>query len=176
MKFFGRLLLSLALIVVVGCSKDSDNESPTQQQELELTGNWRLMSYTYFGSRTDILNDQVTITQFTGVGWEMDMNLVLSDPNNYAFAGSYFVDHIVTNADDEQILYYGYFEQDDVGTFNVSNNSFVLIVDGDSRQGTITEHTENTLEYKITSSSSETAYNGTVTNITRTDTYRFTRQ
>lgn len=176
MKFFGRLLLSLSLIVFTGCSKDSDNESPVQQEELQITGNWKLMSYSYFGSRTDILNDNVTNSQFTGVGWEMNMNMVLSDPDNYTYSGSYYVDHIVTDSEGEETLYYGYFEKEDIGTWNRSSSSITLIIDGEPNQGTITELTETALKYKIMSSSSETAYDGTVTTITRTDTYRFARQ
>ena len=177
MKILGRLFLSLSLIVVLGCSKDSDNETPVQQQEFEITGNWRLQSYNYFGSRTDILNDEVTQTEFVGVGWDMDMNLVLADePNSYTYTGTYFVDHVVTTEEGNEILYYGYFDVDDVGTWIRSNNSFNLVIDGETSQGVITELTENTLEYRISTSSSETTYDGLVINITRTDTYNYVRQ
>ncbi|MBT8286382.1 MAG: hypothetical protein HKN00_12885 [Flavobacteriaceae bacterium] len=176
MNKLGKLLLSLSLIFVIGCSKDSSNDEPLSETGFKIEGNWRMHSYSYFGSRTDILEEDVTQRQFTGIGWEINMDMVFSEsPNNYSSSGSYYVDHIVTNSEGQETLYYGYFEVEDLGTWVRNGTSIDLILDGETSQGTITELTDTTLEFIVQSSTSDTNWEGTVTNITRTDTYRYIR-
>ena len=176
MKSIKALLLSLLVLVLVGCSKDSVTETQQVDQNPEFTGTWKLHSYNYYGSRTDIYLEDVTNTQFTGVGFEIDMNISFSEnPNEFSSIGTYFVDHIVTTEAGDEYIYLGYFDVNDTGTWNRINNSISMTIDSETSQGDITELTSSSLELVIDSSTSGTAYDGTVTNITRTDVYYYTR-
>ncbi len=178
MKTFTKLLTTVLVIVLVGCSPSSSDDEGTQpvQQTPAFTGIWKLHSYSYYGSRTDIQEEDVTQTQFNGVGWEIDMNMsFLENPNNYLSVGTYYVDHIVITESGEEILYWIIFNVDDTGTWTRNNNTITITLDGATNSGAITELTDNSMELIIDSSTSTTAYDGTVTNIVRTDVYYFTR-
>ena len=176
MKKLGTLLISFSLIFLIGCSTDSNNDPPAQSG-FDLTGSWIMSSYSYFGSRTDIFVEDVVQYQFTGIGWEINMLMeFMESPNNYTSVGSYFVDHIVTNQDGQEFLYYGYFDKNDQGTWSRIHNDVLLTLEGETNQGYISELTDDNLELIIESSSQETATDGTVTNITRTDIYNFIKE
>ena len=175
MKYIGKLLLAFLVVVTMGCSKD-DPDPGVNQQEPELTGNWRLNTYTYSGLRTDIDQEDVTQYTFDGIGWEMNVNMELSEsPNSFTTPGSYFVDHTVTDSEGQETLYYGYFDVSDTGTWTRTTGGISFTQDGTTDQGTITILTDNILEYTVGSFSSTIQYDGTIRNITRTDIYRFVR-
>ena len=177
MKSIRLILLFLLGTGCIACSPDSSDGDQNQGvPEPQFTGSWKLHSYSYFGSRTDIDGEAVTQTTFTGVGYEIDMNLTFNEnPNNYTNVGTYLVDHIVTTESGNEILYYGYFDKNDSGTWNRVNNNISMTLEDQVNSGDITELTDNTLEMIIGSNTSTTNYEGVQTNIIRTDIYYYTR-
>lgn len=176
MKLLRTLTICTALIIFYGCS--SDDSGDTNPEVFELAGNWRISSYSYAGSRTVIDVENVVQTSFTGIGWEMNMNTQFSaNPNNFSTVGTYFVDHLVTDGEGNEILYFGAFDIDDEGTWLRNNNNILLTVDDNTNQGYISILTATELELIINKFSSTTQPGtGIITNITRTDTYLYTKE
>ena len=176
MKLLRTLTICTALIIFYGCS--SDDSGGGSAEVFELAGNWRILSYSYNGSKTVIDVENVIHSSFTGEGWEMDMNTQFStNPNNFSTVGTYFVDHLVTDSEGNEQLYFGVFEIDDVGTWVRNNNDISFTIDDNTNQGYISILTDTQLELVINKYSSTTApLTGVITNIVRTDTYLYTKE
>ena len=176
MKKIGKIFLSFTLIFSFGCSTGMpDSAVPVL---FELIGEWRMNSYNYAGNKTVIDGEDVVHSQFTGIGFELHMDMNFTDnPNEYNYVGDYKVDHIVIADDGSETLYFGQFDVNDLGTWEKNGSSIILTLNGEPKQGTITVLTENVLEFNVNHSSSTTHWStDVITNISRTDFYRFLKQ
>jgi len=174
MKTLIKIPIILLLFLLASCSKDVEIEGNDLSGQLE--GTWSVLVYDYEGSHTSIKEEDVSISEFHGFGWEMNIRMTFNkDPNRYGLNGNYTVNHFYTNEAGEDILYLGpaIMEQDGVWTRN--GHKIKLIIDGNNKQSFISELTDSSMSLRINSNYLVTDPDGTSTTTEISEVYQLIR-
>jgi len=86
MKLSKFLFFALVFpFIISSCSKEGG--------ESGLVGTWEATEFSYDGTSTATVSGQTIVTDFTGVGKDMELEMVFSeDPNEYTSGGSYTIE------------------------------------------------------------------------------------
>lgn len=154
-----KLLKSLLILVIsfsfATCSTDDDSGSDTSGT---LVGTWEMVSFDYSGSTTTEFQGQTIISDFDGVGQNLDYTLAFTEnPNEFEGQGSYDIELTSTIAGESTTQVQSIEDTNSTGTYTRAGNTITfegtLVSVGDmvpvapqgNNEATISELTNTTL-------------------------------
>jgi len=174
MRVLKPSILVLFLLVLSGCSKDVEENTPTNRSA-NLAGKWLLIDYRVTGNTTSITFDEVETAQFNGNGGDYNYTLTFQEnPNTYSITGSYIFTLSTTNNSGNTIVQGSLVQFNEAGDWTQNNNTILVIQPEENYNLTIVELSDDTLRFTrnidISTSSGDTA-----TSTNATENYRFMR-
>ena len=164
----------LLVTMYFSCSKD-DPAAP-EQTSPDIIGNWTLTAYHFNGTQRTLTDIDVELITFEADAWDIAVSAsFIESPNDYSAVGGYNLDVIVVDENGLEYYFPSHREINDVGTWSRANTFLGLTIDDELRQAAISELSETTLKYVISSSESFNDENNDLISINRTDFYTFTR-
>ncbi len=172
MKIF-NYLFALAFIASFSFTSCTVDELP---DETEIIGTWLVKSVDLVGTAQFTQGNDVTVADFTGVGYDMDLQITINEnPNDYTVEGD--VNVLITYDLDGQLIEVPIEEADfiDAGNWDITNDVLTVSNATQVEVATLGEITETSLILEWTYTDSiTTAGSAIVQNVTGT--YVFEKQ
>lgn len=111
--------------------------------------------YLYDGHTTRLGHESFTFEEFTGFAYEIGVSATFGSSNSYTANGTYLLDHIVTYESGNQTLQTSFEVVNDQGTWNLEGNTITIVRNGEEMVGAIAQLTEDRLEIRVSTTSSE---------------------
>jgi hypothetical protein len=154
-QLFNVMALAFLVIGLASCSKDDVTPSGGD----ELTGNWKLASYTYSGTGTTTFAGTTTTVDYNAVGKNMNSFVEFKEnPNEYSSMGSFDLELTVTTGGQTTTSTYPFSGDFDDGTWEKNGNTLSIAnKNGEMIEGTIVELSGNSLKltYEFTTTDTQ---------------------
>lgn len=171
-----KQFIAIFLLATIHFSCSKEDPSTPNEVGADIIGNWALTDYNFNGTQRTLTDIDVSNITFDATAWDINVAVIFNEsPNDYSAIGGHNLDVNVVDENGDEYYFPSHREINDVGTWSKSNNFLGLTVDDELRQAAISELTETTLKYIISSSESFNDENNHLITINRTDYYTFTR-
>jgi len=161
MKNLIFLLATVMTLSLISCGKDDPNSGGGDPvvEEPGVEGNWNLESINYTGNQTvSSASTPDVVTTLVGAGKELDLVFSYNEDGTFSSAGSYVIEVTSTVGGFSQTMNETF--QDFLGTGTYEFVDPVLTMTNDEREvmADVTSLTDDSLEYSVWISSSETQF------------------